>query len=151
MKLRIQGSTLRLRLNCSDVQQFRTSGVCAESLRFDSNSRLTYTLETSSRLTAMEVQYVQDCIRVRLPLDMAEEWAGSDRISLSLNRAGSPSLLLSMSSPRRDEPGRRCGCISESRRDRLRLQHWVHWWARSWPPVYQRMQLRSSSDPSSSA
>jgi hypothetical protein len=83
-----------LRLNRSDVEQFRTSGVCAESLRFDSNSQLTYTLETSSQLTAMEVQYVQDCIRVRLPPDMAEEWAGSDRISLSLNRAGGPSLLI---------------------------------------------------------
>ena len=96
MKLRIQGSALRLRLNRSDVEQFRTSGVCAESLRFDSNSQLTYTLETSSRLTAMEVQYVQDSIRVRLPLDMAEEWAGSDRISLSLSRAGDsgPSLLI---------------------------------------------------------
>jgi hypothetical protein len=96
LKLRIQGSTLRLRLNRSDVEQFRTSGVCAESLRFDSNSQLTYTLEASSRLKAMGVQYVRDCIRVRLPLDMAEEWAGSDRVSLSLSRAGEsgPSLLI---------------------------------------------------------
>ena len=94
MKLRIQGNSLRLRLNRSDVEQFRTSGICVESLRFDSDSHLTYTLETSSRLTGMEVQYVQDSIRVRLPLDMAEEWAGSDRISLSLSRAGGPSLLI---------------------------------------------------------
>jgi hypothetical protein len=94
MKLRIQGNSLRLRLNRFDVEQFRTSGVCAESLRFDSNSQLTYTLETSSQLTGMEVRYLQDCIRVRLPLDMAEEWAGSDRISLSLSRAGGPSLLI---------------------------------------------------------
>jgi hypothetical protein len=94
MKLRIQGNSLRLRLNRSDVEQFRTSGVCAESLRFDSNSQLTYTLETSSQLTAMEVRYLQDCIRVLLPLDMAEEWAGSDRISLSLSRAGGTSLLI---------------------------------------------------------
>jgi hypothetical protein len=44
----------------------------------------------------MEVHYVQDCIRVRLPLDMAEEWASSDRISLSLSRAGDsgPALLI---------------------------------------------------------
>ena len=96
MKLRIQGNSLRLRLNRFDVEQFRTSGVCAESLRFDSNSQLTYTLETSSQLTGMEVRYLQDCIRVRLPLDVAEEWAGSDRISLSLSRGGDsgPSLLI---------------------------------------------------------
>ncbi len=94
MKLRIHGDSLRLRLNRSDVDQFRTSGVCAASLRFDSSSQLTYTLETSSQLTVMEVRYLQDCIRVMLPLDMAQEWAGSDRISLSLNRAGGPSLLI---------------------------------------------------------
>src|ERR1700687_4415543 len=94
MKLRIQGNSLRWRLNRFDVEQFRTSGVCAESLRFDSNSQLTYTLETSSELTGMEVRYLQDCIRVRLPLDMAEEWGGADRISVSLSRAGGPSLLI---------------------------------------------------------
>jgi hypothetical protein len=42
----------------------------------------------------MEVRYLQDCIRVLLPLDMAQEWAGSDQISLSLNRAGGPSLFI---------------------------------------------------------
>jgi hypothetical protein len=96
MKLRIHGNSLRLRLNRSDVEQFRTSGICVESLRFDSDSHLTYALETSSRLTVMEVQYVQDSIRVRLPVDMAEEWAGSDRISLSLSRTSDkgPSLLI---------------------------------------------------------
>jgi hypothetical protein len=94
MKLRIHRDSLRLRLNRSDVEQFQTSGVCAESLRFDSTSQLTYTLETSSRLTVMEVRYLQDCIRVLLPLNMAQEWAGSDRVSLSLNRADGPSLLI---------------------------------------------------------
>ena len=62
MKLRIHEDSLRLRLNRSDVEQFRTSGVCAESLRFDSNSQLTYTLETSSQWTMMEVRYLEDCI-----------------------------------------------------------------------------------------
>jgi hypothetical protein len=94
MKLRIHGDSLRLRLNRSDVEQFRISGVCAASFRFDSSSQLTYTFETSSRLTVMEVQYLRNCIRVLLPLDMAQEWACSDRISLSLNRAGGLSLLI---------------------------------------------------------
>jgi hypothetical protein len=64
MKLRIHRDSLRLRLNRSDVEQFRTSGVCAASLRFESSSQLTYTLETSSQLTVIEVRYLQDCIRV---------------------------------------------------------------------------------------
>ena len=70
MKLRIHGNSLRLRLNRCDVEQIRTSGVCVESLRFSSNSKLTYTLKTSSQLAVMEVCYLQDCIRVLLPLDM---------------------------------------------------------------------------------
>jgi hypothetical protein len=41
MKLRIHGDSLRLRLNRSDVEQFRISGVCAASFRFDSSSQLT--------------------------------------------------------------------------------------------------------------
>jgi hypothetical protein len=94
MKLRIHGDSLRLRLNRCDVAQFRTSGVCAASLRFDSNSQLTYTLETSPQLAVMEVRYLQDRIRVLLPLEMAQDWAVSDRISLSLNREGGPSLLI---------------------------------------------------------
>jgi len=96
MKLRIHGDSLRLRLNRFDVEQFRISGICAASLRFDSSSQLTYTLEASSQLTVMEVRYLQDCIRVRLPLNVAEEWASSDRISLSLSPAGGsgPSLLI---------------------------------------------------------
>ena len=55
-----------------------------------------YPGESSSRLTVMKVQYVQDSIRVRLPLDVAGKWAGSDRISLSLSRASDsgPSLLM---------------------------------------------------------
>jgi hypothetical protein len=94
MKLRIHGDSLRLRLTRSEVERFRTSGVCAASVRFDSNSKLTYTLETSPQLTVMEARYFQDCIRVLLPLDLAQEWAGSDRISLFLNREGGPSLLI---------------------------------------------------------
>lgn len=96
MKLRIHGNSLRLRLDRSDIEQFRKTGICAECLRFGSGSQLTYTLETSPELTEMESQYRQDCIRVLLPLNMAQECSGSDQVSLSLNRtdAGGPSLLI---------------------------------------------------------
>src|SRR5713101_10012973 len=83
MKLRIHEGSLRLRLNRSDVEQFRETGICAESLRFGSGSQLIYTLEICSRLTVMEAQYRQDCIRILLPIEMAQKWAGSDQISRS--------------------------------------------------------------------
>jgi len=96
VKLRIHGDSLRLRLNRSDVEQFRNTGICAESVRFDSGSQLTYTLEVSHQLKGMQAQYHQDCIRVLLPIEMAKEWAGSDQMSLSLNppEGGGPSLLI---------------------------------------------------------
>jgi len=96
MKLRIHGDSLRLRLNRFDVKQFLETGICTESIHFGSAAKLTYTLETSSQLTEMEAQYGLDCIRVLLPLSLAQEWAGSDQISLSLDRVenSGPSLLI---------------------------------------------------------
>jgi hypothetical protein len=96
MKLRIHKDSLRLRLNRSDVEQFRETGMCEESLRFGPDSQLIYTLGISSQLKVMEAQYRQDCIRVLLPIEAARGWAASDQISLSLNpRDGSgPALLI---------------------------------------------------------
>jgi hypothetical protein len=96
VKLRIHRNSLRLRLNCSDVEQFRKTGICADLVRFGPDSQLTYTLETSSHWRVIEARYCQDSIRVLLPLEMAEQWADSDQVSLSLNRTddGGPSLLI---------------------------------------------------------
>jgi len=96
MKLRIHGDSLRLRLNRSDVKQFLETGIRKESIQFGSGSKLTYTLESSSQVSEMEAHYSQDCIRVVLPLGLAQEWASSDRISLSLDPAenSGPSLLI---------------------------------------------------------
>jgi len=96
VKLRIHQNSLRLRLNRSDIEQFRKTGICASALRFGPGSQLTYTLEASSRSTVMEARYYHDCIRVLLPLDMAQQWADSEQVSLSLQRAddSGPSLLI---------------------------------------------------------
>jgi len=99
VKLRIHGNSLRLRLNNSEVEQLRSTGLCSHTLQFGSGS-LTYTLETSSQFTEMDAQYRQDCIRILLPLHLAREWTESDRISLSLDRTdGRPSLLIEKDLP----------------------------------------------------
>ena len=53
MKLRIHGNSLRLRLNRSDIEHFRQTGILKESLRFGPDAELGYILEASSRNTAM--------------------------------------------------------------------------------------------------
>src|SRR5258708_5049273 len=96
MKLRIHRNSLRLRLNRSDVEQLRKTGICAEVLHFDAGSQLTYTLETSSHWGLMEAHYYHGCIRIRLPFDLAQQWADSDEVSLSRHGTddGGPSLLI---------------------------------------------------------
>ena len=96
MKLRIRQNSLRLRLNRSDLEQFRKAGICAETIHFAPGSQLTYTLETSSRWTVMDTRYDSDCIRVLLPLKTAEKWAESDQVSISLQHPGEsgPSVLI---------------------------------------------------------
>lgn len=96
MKLRIHRNSLRLRLNRSEIEQLRKTGICAGALRFGPDSQLTYTLETSAHVNVIDAQYRQDCIRVLLPFDMAQEWADSDQVSLSVHRAddSGPSLLI---------------------------------------------------------
>jgi len=96
VKLRIHGNSLRLRLNRSDVERLRETGICTESLRFGPGSQLSYMLEASPQATLIEVEYGENCIRVVLPRDMAQAWVGSDQISLCRERAepGRPSLLI---------------------------------------------------------
>jgi hypothetical protein len=96
VKLRIHQNSLRVRLNRTDIEQFRRTGICADILRFSSGSHLTYTLETSPDRTRMEARYYRDCIRVLLPLALAQNWVDSDQVSLSHDSAGDdgPSLLI---------------------------------------------------------
>jgi hypothetical protein len=96
MKLRIHQNSLRVRLNRSDIEQFRRTGICADILRFSSGSHLTYTVETSAAWTKMEARYYQDWIRVLLPLAIAKRWFDSDQVSLSRHNArdDGPSLLV---------------------------------------------------------
>jgi hypothetical protein len=96
MKLRIHNGSLRLRLNRTDVDQLRETGVCAELLQFGAGSQLTYTLEISSHFTVIEARYRQDRIRILLPLEIARKWTGSEQISLTLDSVvgGGPSLLI---------------------------------------------------------
>ena len=95
MKLRIHRNSLRLRLNRSDVEQLRKAGTCAEVLKFGPDSQLMYTLEASAHVKTLDAQYRQNRIRVLIPLEMVQQWADSDQISLSQSASDSgPSLLI---------------------------------------------------------
>jgi hypothetical protein len=96
MKLRIHANSLRLRLSRSDVERLQQTGICTESLRFGSGSQLDYALEVSSEIKIAEASYSHDCIRVLLPPDIAEAWAASSEVSLSITHSDgeAPSVLI---------------------------------------------------------
>jgi hypothetical protein len=50
----------------------------------------------SLHVKAVDARYHENCMRVLLPLDVAEQWAASDQISLSLQREhnSGPSVLV---------------------------------------------------------
>jgi hypothetical protein len=96
VKLRIHENSLRLRLNRSDVEQIRKTGMCSETLRLGTGSQLTYSLEASPECDVMRAEYVQDRIRVQMPLQVAQQWAASDQISLAqkADEGAGPTLLI---------------------------------------------------------
>ena len=82
MKLRIQGSSLRLRLTRSEVDRLYEGGEVSETIDFPSGSALTYRLQQSSGADAAQADLVHGLISVSVPSTMVERWAGSDEVGI---------------------------------------------------------------------
>lgn len=82
MKLRIKGSSLRLRLTQGEVSQLETQGEVAEQINFGAGVRLTYRLRTdvTKQVTAT---YADNVIDVRVPREAALTWSRTDEVALS--------------------------------------------------------------------
>jgi hypothetical protein len=83
MKLRIQGNSLRLRLNQSEVAQFSKTGFVEESIQFAPGATLAYALESMSSLSAPQALYANGWLRIQVPGADATEWFTSDRVGIS--------------------------------------------------------------------
>jgi hypothetical protein len=96
VKLRIHKNSLRFRLSRVDVERMRTTGMCADALCFGGMSQLSYVLEASSQCGSIQAEFFENRIRVRIPEQLAKEWADSDRVSLgqSGTNSGSPDILI---------------------------------------------------------
>ena len=81
MKLRIEGDTIRYRLNRRDVETFSSSGKAEASVHFP-GSILRYSLESDGKAPAITAEYEPGLIRVRVPARVAAAWAGGDEISM---------------------------------------------------------------------
>lgn len=83
MKLRIKGSSLRLRLTQGEVRKLESGGEVAEQVHFGGGSLLTYKLATESRLAQISASYGNNTIDIRVPRAAAVDWARTDQVTLS--------------------------------------------------------------------
>src|SRR5947208_15453231 len=67
MKLRIKGSSLRLRLTQGEVRRLETEGEVAEQINFGAGVRLTYRLTAEGVKPSITATYANDVIDVRVP------------------------------------------------------------------------------------
>jgi hypothetical protein len=83
MKLRIKGSSLRLRLTQGEVQQLQAQGEVAEQVHFGGGARLTYRLSTHLTNPDISASYGDNVIDIRIPEKAALTWARTDQVTLS--------------------------------------------------------------------
>ena len=83
MKLRLQGNSIRLRLNRNEVAVFLETGHLQDTVQFDGGVVLAYALEVSKEAHAPHALFENNAIRITLPLDDAQDWARSDRVGIS--------------------------------------------------------------------
>jgi hypothetical protein len=93
MKLRLEGNSLRLRLNQSEVAQFSKTGFVEDNVQFAPGSSFTYTIETSSSLPSPLATYQDHWLRVQVPSPAAKQWFTTDQVAISAHQpveAGKP-------------------------------------------------------------
>ena len=83
MKLRIQGNSLRLRLNQAEVSQFSKTGFLEDSIQFAPGASFAYALESLSSLSAPKALYANGWLRIQVPGAEANDWVRSDRVGIS--------------------------------------------------------------------
>ena len=83
MKLRIKGSSLRLRLTQGEVQRLQSEGEVAEEVQFGGGARLTYRLRTDLESPAITAVYGDNVIDIRVPQRAARTWADTEQVTLS--------------------------------------------------------------------
>jgi hypothetical protein len=84
MKLRIQASSVRLRVTPSEVHALATRGKVESfvQLGLGEQDRLTYSLEVSAELVGPSLTYGDRAVRIILPESMVREWASSEQVGI---------------------------------------------------------------------
>ena len=95
MKIRIKGNSVRFRLTKTEVETFSKTGSYTEITHFQSKA-LTYSLISTSGITELEADFVNDAITIYFPKSEQEGWADSDRVGFSNSIDWNDSSALSL-------------------------------------------------------
>lgn len=110
MKLRIKGSSLRLRLTQGEVRALQSGGEVTETVRFSGVSRLVYRLIGDAAIADITAGYQDNLIDIRVPVELMRRWSATDEVTLSRaqpNGAGELQVVIEKDwacrAPRSDE------------------------------------------------
>jgi hypothetical protein len=82
MKLRIKGSSLRLRLTEPEVQRLLADGQVSEEVCFAAGVQLQYRLRRGAA-AQISATYGNNVIEILVPGDLIQRWAQTDLVTLS--------------------------------------------------------------------
>jgi Family of unknown function (DUF7009) len=83
MKMRIKGSSLRLRLTQGEVRDLAEGRAVEERVPFAVQSTLTYRLKRDVEIDEITAGYDGHIIEIRVPDRAAAQWCGSDEVTLA--------------------------------------------------------------------
>lgn len=83
MKLRIKGSSVRMRVTKSEMDKFAKEGLVEELVEFGP-ATLTYRLQRSDAAT-MRATFADNTLTVYMPADKADEWARTEKVGYEHN------------------------------------------------------------------
>ena len=98
MKLRITGSSIRLRLSQSDVQRFRESGLVEEVLSVGTgrDEAFSYSLRRSAESGPISAALESNRLIISMPAEEAADWTGTERVGVTGSQASADGLEISI-------------------------------------------------------
>ncbi len=82
MKMRVQGDSIRFRLNRREVEQFVQSGRTSAALDFGGGHELRYTLAFSDA-SEVVAGFSGGEVKIGVPAAMARQWAATDEVAMT--------------------------------------------------------------------
>ncbi|NJL12998.1 MAG: hypothetical protein HC913_08400 [Microscillaceae bacterium] len=98
MKLRLQGNSVRFRLNSYEVAQIRQGRPVSEKtcFGFASDEVMSYTLTVSEAVSEPRIAFQNGNIMVRLPQALVQNWADSPQFSIETQQHIAEDIFLNL-------------------------------------------------------